>query len=190
MIEQITELVKKFAGDAIVNNAGIPNDKNETVINETGSSILSGLQGLASDGNNLGGIAELLCGKSSISLDNPIIKQLASSVTSSLAQKTGISSDIASGVSSNIIPNVLSGLLGKANDSSNSSVNILGIVQALTSGNSSNQSGLMDMITSVGGKMLLDQNGDGKVDLKDAISAATGSKKGGIGGLLGGLFGK
>ena len=37
----------------------------------------------------------------------------------------------------------------------------------------------------------VDQNGDGKVDLQDAVSALSGngkSKKGGLGGLLGGLF--
>ena len=37
----------------------------------------------------------------------------------------------------------------------------------------------------------LDQNGDGKVDLSDALSAVSGNgKKGGLGGSLGGLFGK
>ena len=40
---------------------------------------------------------------------------------------------------------------------------------------------------------IIDVNGDGKVDMQDAISALSGnakSKKGGLGGLLGGLFGK
>ena len=37
-------------------------------------------------------------------------------------------------------------------------------------------------------KFGLDQNGDGKVDMSDAMDAVT--KKGGIGGMLGGLFGK
>jgi len=41
------------------------------------------------------------------------------------------------------------------------------------------------MLTSV-----LDQNGDGKLDVSDAMSALSGKKKGGLAGLLGGLFGK
>ncbi|MFV0289280.1 MAG: hypothetical protein ACK5IJ_00050 [Mangrovibacterium sp.] len=190
MIEQISALVQQFAGNAIVNNTAIPNEKNDAVISETGSSILSSLQGLASNSSNFGGIAEILSGKSSISLSNPIVKQLVSMVASNLTQKTGISSDAASNVSTSIIPSVLTGLLGKANNSSDSSIDIMGMVQALTGGNSSNSNGLMSMIASAGGKAILDQNGDGKVDMQDAVSAVSGGGKSGIGGMLGKLFGK
>jgi hypothetical protein len=46
----------------------------------------------------------------------------------------------------------------------------------------------MDMVTKYGGQFGLDQNNDGKVDMQDAMAAAT--KKGGLGGLFGKLFGK
>jgi hypothetical protein len=45
----------------------------------------------------------------------------------------------------------------------------------------------MDAVSKYGGMLGLDQDGDGQVGISDAIAAAT--KKGGIGGLLGGLFG-
>lgn len=191
MIEQITDLVKQFGGDAIVNNASVPNEKNDEVAAETGNSLLSGLQSMISEGK-MGDIAELLSGKGSLSMDNPTIKELTSKVTNSLSSKTGISNEAASGVSASMIPNILGGLLGKANDSSDSSFNISDIISSLTGGDSSKSGGLMDMVTKYGGQFGLDQNGDGKVDFNDAIAAVSGGegKKGGLGGLLGGLFGK
>ena len=50
-----------------------------------------------------------------------------------------------------------------------------------------NGGGLMDAVTKYGGQFGLDQNADGKVDLDDAAEL---TKKGGLGGLLGKLFGK
>lgn len=194
MIDQITELVKQFGGDAIVNNSSVPNEKNDAVAKETGESLLSGLQGMISEGK-LGDLANILGGKSSVSMDNPTIKELTEKVSGSLSQKTGISNEAANGVSASMIPNILGGLLNKAKDSSDSSFNLSDIVSSLTGGDSKSQGGLMDMITSIGGQMGLDQNGDGKVDMQDAVAAVSGngkssSKKGGLGGLLGNLFGK
>ncbi len=90
MIEQITDLVKQFGGDAIVNNSSVPNEKNDEVAAETGNSLLSGLQSMISEGK-MGDVAELLSGKGSLSMDNPTIKELTSKVTNSLSSKTGIS---------------------------------------------------------------------------------------------------
>jgi hypothetical protein len=46
----------------------------------------------------------------------------------------------------------------------------------------------MDAISKYGGQFGLDQNADGKVDIDDAMAVTKSS--GGIGGLLGKLFGK
>ena len=62
----------------------------------------------------------------------------------------------------------------------------------------SNSGGLGDLLGGLmdgaGGNSILtsvlDQNGDGKLDVSDAMSALSGKKKGGLAGLLGGLFGK
>ena len=45
------------------------------------------------------------------------------------------------------------------------------------------------MVTKYGGMVGLDQDGDGQVGMSDAIAAVSG-KSGGLGGLLGKLFGK
>lgn len=64
-----------------------------------------------------------------------------------------------------------------------------GLLGGLLGGGAQAQSGAQ--APSMGGSILtsmLDQDGDGELGIGDAISAAT--KKGGLGGLLGGLFGK
>ncbi len=64
-----------------------------------------------------------------------------------------------------------------------------GLLGGLLGGGAQAQAGAQ--APSMGGSILtsmLDQDGDGELGIGDAISAAT--KKGGLGGLLGGLFGK
>ena len=40
----MTDLVKQFGYDAVVNNIAVPNEQNEAVMNEASSSILDGLK--------------------------------------------------------------------------------------------------------------------------------------------------
>jgi hypothetical protein len=80
----------------------------------------------------------------------------------------------------------LGSLIGKAKDPNVKGFDVSDLVSAISGG--SGNSNLMDMVTKYGGQFGLDQNNDGKVDMQDAMSAVT--KKGGLGGLLGKLFGK
>ena len=50
MFEQLTQLVKQYGGDAVVNNAAVPNEHNEAVISETSNSISEGLKKIVSEG--------------------------------------------------------------------------------------------------------------------------------------------
>lgn len=98
-----------------------------------------------------------------------------------LSSKTGVDSSIISKILPMLAPIVM-GYLGKQTKSkgvSNSS-DLGGMLGGLLGGSGGNS-----MLTSV-----LDQNGDGKLDVSDAMSALSGKKKGGLAGLLGGLFGK
>lgn len=85
-----------------------------------------------------------------------------------------------------MIPQILGSLVGKAKDPNDSSFQISDIISAI-SGNGGQASGIMETINKYGMQFGLDQNGDGKVDISDAMAA---TKSGGIGGLLGKLFGK
>ncbi len=50
MLENLINLVKEQAGDAIVNNPAIPNENNEAAIQSAGESIAGGLQNIISSG--------------------------------------------------------------------------------------------------------------------------------------------
>ena len=97
-----------------------------------------------------------------------------------------MSSDAASGVAGSLIPKVLGSLVGNAKDPNHKGFEVADIVNAISGGNGN--AGLMEAVSKYGGQFGLDQNADGKVDMSDAMAAV--SKKGGLGGLLGKLFGK
>lgn len=185
MFEQLTQLVQQFGDDAVVKNSAIPNEHNEAVMQETGNSIFSSLQKMASEGG-VEQLAGLLQGNNAQDSSNPAVQQITQQLTGSLSEKFGISGEAASGVAGSMIPKILGGLMGKANDP-NDSFQISDIIGAIA-GNSAQAGGIMDTISKYGTQFGLDQNADGKVDISDAMNLAKGS--GGIGGILGKLFGK
>ena len=185
MFEQLTQLVQQYGG-SVVNNANVPNEHNEAVINETSSSIFSGLQKIASEGG-AEQLAGLFNGTSSIDSSNPVVQQITQQLSGNLGQKFGLSSDAASGVAASMIPQVLSSLVNKAKDPNDSSFNISDIISSI-SGNSGQASGIMDTISKYGMQFGLDQNADGKVDVADVLVVT--KSKGGISGFIGKLFGR
>ena len=184
MFDQLSELVKQFGNDAVVNNPAVPNEQNDAVMNEAGSSILSGLKDMVANGN-VNDLSGLLSGNSAINANNPVVKQLTDKVTGNLGEKFGLSSDAAGSVAGGLIPQILGGLINKAKDPNQPGFNMSDLVSAISGGQGG---GLMDAVSKYGGQFGLDQNNDGKVDMGDISSAV--SKKGGLGGLLGKLFGK
>ena len=186
MFEQLTQLVQQFGNDAVVKNDAIPNEQNEAVMNEASSSILSGLQKMVSEGG-VEQLASLFNGNNAASGSNPVVQQLTEQLTGNLGSKFGLSNEVASGVAGSMIPKILGSLIGKAKDPNDSSFNISDLVSAISGGGEN--SGIMDAISKYGGQFGLDQNADGKVDMSDAIDAVT-KNSGGVGGLLGKLFGK
>lgn len=185
MFEQLTELVKQYSGDAIVNNPAVPNEQNEAVMEEANGSILSGLKDMVASGN-IGDLAGMLSGKTPIDMNNPVVAELAGKVTSNLGDKFGLTPDAAGSVAGGLIPQVLSGLVNKAQDPNQPRFNVQDIIASISNGQGG---GLMDMVTKYGGQFGLDQDGDGQVGMSDAVAAVT-KKSGGLGGLLGKLFGK
>jgi hypothetical protein len=186
MFEQLTQLAHQFGQNAVVENDAIPNEKNEAVINEASTSVVSGLQKMIADGN-VDQLAVLFQGNNAEDSSNPAVQKLTQQLSGNLGEKLGINSSTAASVASTLIPKILSALVGKAKDPNDSSFEISDIIGAI-SGNGDN-SGIMDAISKYGGQFGLDQNADGKVDINDAMSALT-KNGGGLGGALGSLFGK
>ncbi len=185
MLEQLTQLVQQYGNDAVVKNSAIPNEQNEAVMGEASSSILSGLQKIASEGG-IEQLAGLFQGNAAQDSSNPVVQQLTQQLSGSLGEKFGINSADASGVAGSLIPQILGSLVGKAKDP-NDSFQISDLVSAISGGAANG--GLMEAVSKYGGQFGLDQNADGKVDMEDA-TAAISKNSGGLGGIFGKLFGK
>lgn len=185
MFEQLTQLVQQFGNDAVVKNDAVPNEQNEAVMQEASNSIVNGLKNMAAEGN-ISDLSSLFQGNNASDTSNPVVQKLTEQLTGNLGEKFGLSSDAASGVAGSLIPKVLGSLVGNAKDPNHKGFEVADIVNAISGGNGN--AGLMDAVSKYGGQFGLDQNADGKVDMSDAMAAV--SKKGGLGGLLGKLFGK
>lgn len=186
MFDQLTDLVKQFGGDAVVNNTAVPNEQNEAVMNEASSSIIDGLKNMVAQGN-ISDLAGLFQGNNAGDASNPVVQKLTEQLTGSLGEKFGLSEETSSGVAGSLIPKVLGSLIGNAKDPNQKGFEVSDIINAISGGNGN--SGLMDAVSKYGGQFVLDQDGDGKVGMSDAVAAVT-KNSGGLGGLLGKLFGK
>lgn len=142
-------------------------------------SILDNLSGFLSSGDTADGNGIL----------GHILGSKKDTVEKAISQQTGVSSANTSKIIAMLAPIVM-GYLGKESKGKNvtSGGGLGDLLGGLLGGSSSSSS-------SVGGNILsslLDQDGDGKLGVNDVITAISGKKKksGGLGGLLGGLFGK
>ncbi|RVT77332.1 hypothetical protein EOD40_05830 [Flavobacterium sufflavum] len=185
MLDQLEQLAKEFGADAVIKNEAIPNEQNEAVLKETSSSIFSSLQKIAAKGD-LSEIVGLLQGKD-INEDNPAVQEITNQVSNSLTEKLGLSSDTAHSTATTMIPQILNSLITKANDPKDKSFSVSDLLNSLTGGDSPEHAGIMETIRTYGIHFGLDQNSDGKLDVDDAVEL---TKKGGLSGMLGKLFGK
>jgi uncharacterized protein YidB (DUF937 family) len=156
----LINLVEQHAGSAIVNNPAIPNQYNGAAIQHVAQEIFNGLQNHATSGN-LSQLTSLFQSGSNIS-SHPIVTQLVSSVASSVASKFGISSSAAQSMASNLLPTVMNQLVNRTNNPNDSSFDLTNMMQTFTGNSNFDVSGMLNQITG---------------------------RSGGIGNLLGKLFG-
>jgi hypothetical protein len=132
MLENLLELIKENAGDAIINNPAIPNQKNDAVIKVATTSLMKALQGTAKTGG-MNSIKDLFKNGDSVAT-NPMINSLSTTVTGDLMKKFGLDKGVASSIVAMLIPVVMSKLVKKTNDPNDSSFNLDGVIGALTGG--------------------------------------------------------
>ena len=108
MLDQIINLVKDNAGDAISNNAAIPSNLKDSAIQTTASSIFESLKSQVT-GGNLGAITDLFKSGGQEG-SNPIMGVINSDLVTNLTSKLGIDSSAASGMASSILPLIMSKL--------------------------------------------------------------------------------
>lgn len=192
MLEDLMKLIKEQSGEAVINNPAVPNEQNEAVMQETGASILGGLQNMLSQGN-VKDVLSLFSSPSNANESNPAVQQMSSGLLDSLTGKLGIGKQQAGGIVASLLPAVLSQLVSRTNNPNDNGFNIQGIFNQLSGGRSSgvDVQGLLGKFTQGG----FDRDGDGDVDLDDLKAAFAGGGAtatvggGGGGGILDSLKG-
>jgi len=184
MLDQLTNHVKQYAGDAIINNPAIPNERNDEAINEASSSIAGGLQNMLSSGGAQD-ILKMFSGSQSIS-SSTVTNNVSSGVSENLMNKFGLDQNAASGIANNLVPNVMENMVQKTNDPNDSSFDIQGIFNNLSGGSTSgfNVQALLNKFKGAG----LDQDGDGDTDLQDLTKMISGGGAGGVLDKVKGMF--
>lgn len=197
MLEQLSQLVKQFGNEAVVNNPEVPNEQNEAVMEHASGSIIDTLKNIASQEGGAEMIGRLFEGNNAGDASNPVVNQIKEQLSGSLGEKFGLSNEASSGVAGSLIPKVLGSLIGGAKDPNNPGIQISDIIGAISGGNGASGGGLMDAVSKYGGMLGLDKDGDGQVEITEVVAAVTGGgenqQKGGggfLGGILGKLFGK
>ncbi len=133
MLENLTELVKQYAGDAIINNPAIPNEKNDEAIAGATGSILDGLKNAVA-GGNLGALTGLFNGNSDGVANSAVGQNIQSGFVENLMQKFGLDKSKAGGIAASLIPVVLEKFVKKTNDPNDKSFDIKDIIGAVTGG--------------------------------------------------------
>jgi hypothetical protein len=187
MLDNLLGLVKQYAGDAIINNPAIPNERNDEAIETASSSIFNGLQQTISNGG-LKDVLGMFSGGDAAA--SPVAQQINGGLVQNLMQKFGLDQGAASGVAGNLIPAVLQNFVAKTNDPNDNSFDLQSIMNNLSGGAAGNinVAGLMDKFKNGA----FDKDGDGDTDLQDAMNLFNGggTTGGGLMDTVKGLFGK
>lgn len=161
MLENLQNLVREYAGDTIINNPAIPNERNEEAVADASSSIVSGLKTAVANGNT-DEIQSLFNNGPEAAATSPVAQNIKEGFAHNLMQKFGLDPGKAAGIAASLIPIVLQKFVHKTNDPNDKSFDLGSILGSLTGGG-----GLGNIVNSLGGG-----NGDG----------------GGIMGKIGGMF--
>ena len=169
MLDQLINLVRKYASEAINNDPAISNEKNEAAIETTSGSIFNNLKNLFEQGS-IRDLLKMFTGQGDSG--NLVKQQVSGGVMQDLVNQLGLPSNQAQNVANKVVPNVLDEMVQKTNDPNDNSFDIQDIFNNLSGGRTAGfnlhelQSKLM------GGK--LDIDGDGDTDLRDLIALSKG----------------
>ena len=130
MLDQLIKLVKENAGDAIINNPAIPNDKNDLAIKTAATSIFDNLKNQVGAGG-LSSLMDMFTGGGNTT-SGSLVDKLTSGVGKDLMAKLGIDQATAMSIVSQLIPVVMSKLKNKTNDPNDKSIDLEGILGSLT----------------------------------------------------------
>lgn len=130
MFDNLLNLVKEHAGDAIINNPAIPNEKNDDAISHSTTSMMNTLKQQAASGK-LDGIMDMFKQSGGASAGNPVMSAMNNNMVSDLMGKFGIDKNQAGQIASTIIPQVMNKVVSKTNDPNDSSFTMDGIMSSI-----------------------------------------------------------
>ncbi|WP_247235116.1 hypothetical protein [Telluribacter sp. SYSU D00476] len=207
MLDQLFNLIQDQSQDAVVKNPAVPDKYNKDVMQTVASSITGGMQQEVQRGN-LDGVMGLLSGRtvqggSTSMMSNPIVSSIAQIATSNIVQRFGLSPAIANGIVAAVLPQVMSRMINKTSNPNDSSMDFNSVLGGLMGGGSGsvNTSAAPSQGKGVNFNEIGYAMADGKLDMNDlkrvggslfggnSNSSEGNQNSGGLGGLLGGLFG-
>ena len=149
MFDNLLQLIKENAGESIINNPAIPNEKNDAAIQVAGEGIMNQLKGVLA-GGGMQNLMEMFQGGNTTS--NPMVGQISNNVAQSLMSKFGIDAGQAQNIVNNLVPGVMSKFVQKTNDPNDKSFDLNGIVGSLTGGKSGGIGDIMSNVKGMFGK--------------------------------------
>ncbi len=175
MLDKLLDLIRGNAGDAVINNPAIPNEKNEEAVQSAGSSIMATLQN-ALAGGKIKDVLGYFTGKQDQSSD--LVKEATTNYAQDLQTKMGLGAAEAGDIANKVVPGTMTQLANKTADPADNGFNVQDIFNKLSGGKTSGLN-VQEMINKyTGGKF--DKDNDGDVDLQDL----KGMFAGGGGGLM------
>jgi hypothetical protein len=181
MFENLINLVRQNAGDAVINNPSIPNEKNEEAVETAGGSIMGTLKNALAGGR----INDVLGYFKNGQQGSPeLVQEATNNYAQDLQNKLGLAPEEANKTAANLVPQTMQQLANKTVDPSDNSFNIQDIFNKL-SGNKTGGLNVQGMLNKFGGGKL-DTDGDGDVDLQDLKGMFAGG--GGIMDKVKGMF--
>jgi hypothetical protein len=168
MFEQLTQLIQQSGQQSVIDNPEVPNEHNDAVIAEAQNSILSTLGQLNATGETQQ-VNDAL-----ESADHPVTQNIQQNFAGNIMEKFGINSATATSIAATLIPTVLNAIKGRGAQSggvNSGGFNIQDILSSLGGTNFGSggfgSGNIQSSINSIGGKLGLDKDGDGDVDLND-----------------------
>jgi hypothetical protein len=182
MLENLNSLVKQNADATIINNASIPNERNDEAVQEASTAIKDSLQTSLS-GGKVKEVVSLFNGSGENITSNAVTQQATGNFIDRLQSRFGLNIQQAANIANNLIPIVLKRLVQKTNDPADKSFDVQKIFNEASGGKTDglNVQGMLARF-----KTSMDKDGDGDVDLQDLKAFFTGS--GGVVDKIKGLF--